>query len=96
MPLSEQEVRHVANLARLELSDDEIEQYRDQLSSMLDRFAELQNIDVAGVDPKPHAVDIVNVMDEDEARPPLPRERALENGSDTRAGLFIVPTIIEE
>ncbi|ARU41743.1 Asp-tRNA(Asn)/Glu-tRNA(Gln) amidotransferase GatCAB subunit C [bacterium] len=96
MSISLDEVRHVANLARLQLSETELLSFQGQLNSLLGHFEDIQNLDVSGVAPKPHAVAMQNVFARDIAHQPLPREEALRNSADTKAGLFIVPTIIEE
>lgn len=96
MSLSLDEVRHVATLARLQMEDTELEELRNNLNSLLDHFNELQEVDASGVQPVTNAVNLVNVLAEDIVRPGLTREEALANAAATRAGLFVVPTIIEE
>lgn len=96
MSISLDEVRHVARLARLELDEAELVAFQGELNSLLGHFNDIQGIDVHGLLPKPHAVSLSNVWSNDEAAMSLKREDALRNSAVTRAGLFIVPTIIEE
>lgn len=96
MSISLDEVKEVAILARLELSDTELMDLQSQLNSMLDHFEDIQHLKTEGLDPAMHAVKMTNMMDADIIRPGLSRESALQNTQLSKAGLFIVPTIIEE
>ena len=96
MSISQDEVRHVARLARLELDEAEIMAFQGELNALLGHFEDIQSIDVAGLPAKPHAVALKNVWSEDAPSVPLHRDDALRNAPSSRAGLFIVPTIIEE
>jgi len=96
MSISFDEVRHVARLARLDLADAEIMSFQGELNALLGHFSDLQGIDVSGIEPQSHAVALHNVWAEDIAGPTLPREIALRNSGLAKAGLFVVPTIIEE
>lgn len=96
MPISFDEVQHVAKLARLELSDDELRQFQSQLNALLGHFMDIAQLDVSSIAPKPHAVALQNVWADDEPRIGLDRELALSNAPKFRAGLFVVPTIIED
>lgn len=96
MSITLEEVRHVARLARLELDDVELMSFQGELNALLGHFQDIQDLDVAGQEPKPHAVALQNVWAEDVAVPGLDRDVALQNSAVTKAGLFIVPTIIEE
>lgn len=96
MSISLDEVRHVARLARLDLDEAELLTFQGQLNSLLVHFEDIQHLDVTGVSAKPHAVALQNVLSEDFVRPGLGRDLALGNSAQTKAGLFIVPTIIEE
>jgi aspartyl/glutamyl-tRNA(Asn/Gln) amidotransferase C subunit len=96
MPISFDEVQHVAKLARLELSDDELRQFQSQLNALLGHFMDISQLDVSSIAPKPHAVALQNVWADDEPRFGLDRELALSNAPKFRAGLFVVPTIIED
>ena len=96
MSISLEEVRHVARLARLELEEAEMLSLQGELNALLGHFADIQSIDTTGVEPKSHAVAVQNVWSEDVPGSVLPREEALRNGAVTKAGLFVVPMIIEE
>jgi aspartyl-tRNA(Asn)/glutamyl-tRNA(Gln) amidotransferase subunit C len=95
MKITKQEVEHVAKLARLELSEQEMEKLTNQLSGILTYVEKLNSLDTAGVEPTSHVLDIMNVMRDDVARPSLPQERALANAPDKAAGHYKVPKIIE-
>ena len=96
MSISIDEVRHVARLARLELNESEIFSLQGELNALLGHFADIQSIDSSGIEPKSHAVAVQNVWSEDVVGPTLPREKALRNSALSRAGLFVVPQIIED
>ncbi|MES1227522.1 MAG: Asp-tRNA(Asn)/Glu-tRNA(Gln) amidotransferase subunit GatC, partial [Armatimonadota bacterium] len=67
-----------------------------KLNALLGHFEDIQHLDVSGTAPKPHAVALTNVWSEDVPRDSLQRPEALANSATTKAGLFIVPTIIED
>ena len=94
--ISREEVQHVARLARLHLSDDEVERMRQQLDAILAYIDKLRELDVEGVDPTAHAVPLVNVMRDDALVPPLSQEAALANAPDRAGEFFRVPRIIED
>ena len=96
MTLSAEEVRRVALLARLELSDDEIETQARNLNNLLAQFEALQNLDVTGIAPTSHSIPVFNVLRDDAIRPSLPREQALANAPEQRDGCFVVPRILGE
>lgn len=90
------EVEHVARLARLALSDEELERMRAQLSAILHYIDKLKELDVQAVEPTSHAVPLVNVMREDEVEGCLPREAMMANAPDPAGEFFRVPRIIED
>jgi aspartyl-tRNA(Asn)/glutamyl-tRNA(Gln) amidotransferase subunit C len=91
--LSRDQVLHVARLARLELTDDEIERFGGELSNVLDHIEKIGELgDLADVEPTSHVVAVENVLREDEPRPSLPREVALANAPDPAPGGFRVPS----
>ncbi len=94
--ISRQDVEHVARLARLELSDAELERMREQLNAILGYIDKLRELDIANVEPTSHAVPLVNVMREDEVVPCLPQDQMLANAPDRVGELFRVPRIIED
>jgi aspartyl-tRNA(Asn)/glutamyl-tRNA(Gln) amidotransferase subunit C len=91
MAISRDEVLHVARLARLELTDEEVERFTEQLSAILEAVAKVAELDLSDVEPTAHPLDVVNVWAEDEPRPCLSVEDALANAPDTHAGFFKVP-----
>lgn len=90
------DVEHVARLARLALSDAEKTRMRAELTAILRYIDKLRELSVDGVEPTSHAVPLVNVMREDEARPCLPRDEMMANAPDRVGDLFRVPRIIED
>lgn len=96
MSITLDEVRHVAKLARLDLDESELLAFQGELNALIGHFNDISAVDVEGILPKPHAVSLHNVWAEDAALLGLDRSEALRNSASSRAGLFIVPTIIEE
>jgi len=86
------EVLHVARLARLRLSGEEIDRMARELSSVLDHIEKIGELDLADVEPTSHAVPLENVLRSDEPRPSLSRERALAGAPDPLEGGFGVPS----
>ncbi len=95
MPLSREDVLHVARLARIALSDDEVERFQTQLSDILDHFDVLRQIDTEGVPPTAHTLDLVNVERDDEVRPSMPVEDVLRNAPAREGDLFRVRAVLE-
>jgi len=94
--LSREEVLHVARLARLHLTEEELERLRAQLDAILAYVDKLRELDVEGVEPTSHAVPLVDVMRDDSLAPCLPQEAALANAPDRDGEFFRVPRIIED
>ena len=82
----------MARLARLRLSGDEVEQMSSELSTILDHIEKIGELDLEGVEPTSHVVQVENVLRDDEPRPSIPRDRALEQAPDAAGGGFRVPT----
>jgi aspartyl-tRNA(Asn)/glutamyl-tRNA(Gln) amidotransferase subunit C len=91
--IGREEVLHVAKLARLALSDEEVERFREQLSAILEAVGKVAELDLEGVPPTSHPLDLVNVFAEDEPGPSLSREEALANAPDPDGGFFGVPPV---
>jgi aspartyl-tRNA(Asn)/glutamyl-tRNA(Gln) amidotransferase subunit C len=87
------EVLHVARLARLALTDEEVERFRGQLSAILEAVGKVSELDLEDVPPTSHPLDLVNVLAEDELEPSLSREDALANAPDPEDGFFGVPPV---
>jgi aspartyl-tRNA(Asn)/glutamyl-tRNA(Gln) amidotransferase subunit C len=94
--ISRQDVEHVARLARLALTPDELERMRTQLNAILLHIDALKAVNTDDVEPTSHAVPVVNVMRDDEPEPPFPPEEMLRNAPDRDGQFFRVPRIIED
>ena len=95
MRITQEEVEHVAKLARLAITEEEKERYSQQLSNILTYIEKLKELDTSKVDPTSHVLPMKNVFREDEVRPSLPREEILKNAPDRTEEFFRVPKIIE-
>ena len=95
MALTRDEVRKVALLARLELSDEELDAQAKHFNTLLQQFETLQALDLEGVKPTSHTLRLVNVMRDDVVRPSLSRGAALANAPEARDGCIVVPRIVE-
>ena len=94
MPISPDDVRHIARLARLALSDDEVPRFTRQLGAILEYVDKLKEVDVSGVESTGHAVPLVGPLRRDEPRPFDVREAVLAGAPRAEEGLFAVPKII--
>jgi aspartyl-tRNA(Asn)/glutamyl-tRNA(Gln) amidotransferase subunit C len=90
--IDREQVLHVARLARLELSDDEVERMSGELSTILDHVERMNELDLEGVEPTAHVVTLENVLRSDEPRPSWPRERVVDEAPDPAEGAFRVPS----
>ena len=95
MKISKKEVEHVAHLARLNLSEEEITTFTDQLNSILAYMEKLEALDTKGIELTSHAVPLSTAFREDEVKESLPPEKALQNAPDDDGSFFIVPKVIE-
>ena len=91
MAISREQVEHVARLARLALSEEETARLGEQLNAILDAVGKVSELDLSDVPPTAHPLDVVNVWAEDEPRPSLPVDVALENAPEREGGFFRVP-----
>ena len=89
------DVRKVASLARLKLSDEELEQVAEKIGSILDYVEVLNEVDVSNVEPMAHVADVSNVFRDDAIRDSLTRDAALSNSPKTDGRYFLVPQIID-
>ncbi len=94
MKLSQQEVEHVASLARLQLSPEERDTFRHQLNSILLYMEKLSQIDTSGIQPTTHALHLSNAFREDTVSPSLPQEEALGLAPEQGCSAFVVPKVI--
>lgn len=90
--IEREQVLHVAKLARLRLSDEEIERMASELSGILDHIEKIEELDLDGVEPTSHVVTLENVLRADEPRPSWPRDKMLDAAPDAGDGGFRVPS----
>ncbi|TMK69333.1 MAG: Asp-tRNA(Asn)/Glu-tRNA(Gln) amidotransferase subunit GatC [Actinobacteria bacterium] len=90
--IDRKQVLHVGRLARLELTDDEVDRMSGELSTILDHVERMNQLDLEGVEPTSHIVPLENVLRADEPRPSWPREQVLEPAPDPAEGAFRVPS----
>ncbi len=95
MKLSRQDVEHVAELAKLDLNEDEKAMYQSQLSDILVYFESLQKLDTEDISATASVLDLQNVLRADEAKPSLPRAEILANAPRHEAGQFRVEAILD-
>jgi aspartyl-tRNA(Asn)/glutamyl-tRNA(Gln) amidotransferase subunit C len=96
MPIDRDDVLKAARLARIELSEQEIERFGDDLSAILDYVAKLDELDLDEVEPQTHATTLAAAFREDEVDQSLTREEALTNAPATEDGHFRVPKVVED
>lgn len=95
MAVTDKDVAHVANLARLQLSDEDIQQIKVDMNQILDYIETLDELDTSGVEPLDHVVDLDSKLRKDEAKTPLSHEDALMNAPDADSDYFRVPRVID-
>ena len=97
MAIDLQLIRHVAKLARLELTDAELERYRVQVGAILEYIDQLKELgDLSAVEPYIYPAESANVTRPDETKPSAPKDDALKNAPERTGDYFIVPRVIEE
>jgi aspartyl-tRNA(Asn)/glutamyl-tRNA(Gln) amidotransferase subunit C len=94
MKISRDEVAHVAQLARLNLGEEQMERLTGQLNDILSSMEKLNQLDTSGVPSTNHALDLTGAMREDEVKPSLERERVLANAPESNGEAFVVPKVI--
>jgi aspartyl-tRNA(Asn)/glutamyl-tRNA(Gln) amidotransferase subunit C len=90
--IDREQVLHVARLARLSLSDEEVERMATELSGILEHVERISELDLDGVEPTSHVIELVNVLRPDEPRPSWDRDEMLERAPDPANGAFRVPS----
>ncbi len=95
MKLTDEEVRHIALLARLGISDAEVEKFRNQLSNILENMEILKQVDTTGLEPTSQSVALQNVFRPDEPKPSLPVAEVLANAPDQEDNSFKVNAVLE-
>lgn len=93
--IDEARVRHIAKLARLKLSEDEVRVFAAQLGRILAYVQQLEQVDVTGVEPLAHPLPLTNVLRDDEPHAPLAVEAALANAPQREGSFFRVPTVLD-
>jgi aspartyl-tRNA(Asn)/glutamyl-tRNA(Gln) amidotransferase subunit C len=91
--ISREEVLHVARLARLQFTDDELARLQPELGSIIEYVEQLAELDLSGLETTSHAVAVKNVLRPDEPRPGLAHGDAMSNGPEVERGQFVVPRI---
>ncbi len=92
--LTRSDVEHVAFLARLALSPDELDRLEGQLNHILDQYAKLSELDTSAIPPTAQTIELENILREDVAGPSLPVEAVLRNASATEGDFIVVPPIL--
>ena len=95
MRLTTEEVRHLAALARIGMTEDELELMRDQMSHILENFEVLEQVDTDGIEPNGHAVGLSTVMRRDQARPSASREDILANAPGRENDFVRIRAVLE-
>ncbi len=95
MKLSREEVLHIALLARLGLTDAEVDKFREQLSNILENFEILQQVDTSGIPPTAQSIPLQNVVKDDEVTPSLPQSQILANAPRKEGDFFRVRAVLE-
>lgn len=93
--ISKEDVEHVAHLARLSVSDENVEKLTEELDAIIGFAEQLDELDTTDVEPTSHVLDIHNVLREDTIQPSLDREEALKNAPDQKDGQVKVPSVLE-
>ncbi len=96
MALTREEVEHIAELAKISLTNEEVELFREQLGEILEFGARLERLDTNAISPTATVIPLCNVMRADQVEPSLPQEDALANAPAQADGYFQVEAILEE
>ncbi len=94
MSISEADVRHVAILARLALSDEQVSRLKEEMNSILGHMDQMQSLDLEGVEPTSHSIPLRNATRPDVVKPGLSRDLALMNAPQAENGAFVIPRIV--
>ena len=95
MKLSREEVLHIARLARLGLTETEVDRFSEQLSNILENFEILQQVDTSDIPPTTQSITLQNVVSEDEVAPSLPPDQVLANAPRQEGDFFRVRAVLE-
>lgn len=94
--ITRDEVLHIAKLAKLKLSEEEVALFQEQLGRILEYFKQIEKLDTEGVAPMKHVLDVHTVLRPDEPRPSVSSEEALKNAPKRRDNYFEVPKVVEK
>ena len=94
--VTREEVKHIANLARLQISEDETTEMQETLETILNFANQIDSANTSDIEPTNHVLDLQNVLREDKAVEGIPQELALKNAKETEDGQFKVPSIMNE
>lgn len=94
--VTREEVQHIANLARLEINDEETAEMQESLESILNFANQIDSADTDDIEPTYHVLDLQNVLRDDKAEEGIPQELALKNAKETEDGQFKVPSVMKE
>lgn len=95
MRIGEETVRYVAHLSRIDLSEEEVKEFSFQLARILDYIEQLKELDISGVEPTSHAIEIEAPLRDDELKESLPQEDSLLNAPERKGPFFKVPAIMQ-
>lgn len=95
MPITLEQVKHVATLARLDLPDGDLAQLAAEMGRILEHVAHLQERDTSGVPPTSSALVVAGIARDDAARPALSQDEAVRNAPATQGGMFLVPRVVD-
>ena len=95
MKLTDEEIKHIALLARLGISEKEVEKFRGQLSNILENFEILQEVDTSNVQPTSQVTGLRNVLKKDEIIPSLSQKEILANAAQEEDGFFKIRAVLE-
>ena len=93
---SAEQVRHLASLVRIGMTDEEVEEFRSELAGILSHIEALTEIDTEGVPPTNNGADLLNVQDDDHARPAMPTEEIMANAPQREANYFRVHAVLDQ
>lgn len=94
--ITREDVLHIAKLAKLKLTDDEITLFQEQLGRILEYFRQIEKLDTENIPPMKHVLDVHTVLRADESRPSVSPEEALKNTPKRRDNYFVVPKVVEK
>lgn len=95
MSVTEKDVRYMAGLARLQLSEEEVKSFAEDMNDILGYMDQLSEVDTDNVEPLEHVIELDSRFRKDEAKAPLPHGEALKNAPDADSDYFRVPKVIE-